>query len=226
MNAVAANLERRALSLWNAVTVVPGAVSAFRRQAITEAGGFRHDTLAEDTDLTLAIHEAGWRVECAPRAIAYTEAPETVGTLVKQRFRWALGTMQCVWKHRSQHFSHRNPALGWFSLPGIWLFQVLLVASAPFMDLLFLQSALLGRWDAILPYFSVFLLSDLLLALVACRMENVKWTQALWVLPMRFIYRPVLSFVIWRAIGAALRGAWVGWGKLERTGTVSTVSAS
>lgn len=223
---VAFNLERRALSLWNAVTVVPGAVSAFRRQAITEAGGFRHDTLAEDTDLTLAIHEAGWRVECAPRAIAYTEAPETVATLVKQRFRWALGTMQCVWKHRSQHFSHRNPALGWFSLPGIWLFQVVLVASAPFMDLLFLQAALLGRWEAVLPYFAVFLVSDLLLALVACRMEPVSWKEALWVLPMRFIYRPVLSFVIWRAIGAALRGAWVGWGKLERTGAVTTASAS
>ena len=215
------NLERRALSQWNAVTVVPGAVSAFRRQAIVESGGFRHDTLAEDTDLTLAIHEAGWRVECAPGAIAYTEAPESVGTLVKQRFRWALGTMQCVWKHRRQHFSTRNPALGWFSLPGIWLFQVLLVASAPFIDVLFLQSALLGRWGAVLPYFSVFLISDLVLAVVACRMESVKWTQALWVLPMRFLYRPVLSFVIWRAIVAALRGAWVGWGKLERTGAVS-----
>lgn len=217
---VAFNLERRALSLWNAVTVVPGAVSAIRRQAIVEAGGLRHDTLAEDTDLTLAIHEAGWRVDCAPDAFARTEAPETVRALIKQRFRWALGTMQCVWKHRRQAFSSRNPALGWFSLPGIWLFQFLLVATAPFMDLLFLQSAVTGHWDVVLPYFAVFLVSDLLLALVACRMEKIPLSMALWVLPMRFIYRPVLSFVVWRATAAALKGAWVGWGKLDRTGTV------
>lgn len=217
---VAFNLDRRALSLWNAVTVVPGAVSAFRRQALLEAGGFRHDTLAEDTDLTLAIHEAGWRIECAPDAVARTEAPETVSALVKQRFRWALGTMQCIWKHRHQTFSRRNLALGWFSLPGVWLFQIVLVASAPFIDLLFFQSAIMGRWDVVLPYFSVFLISDLLLAFAACRMEPVKWTQAFWVLPMRFIYRPLLSYVIWKAIAAALRGAWVGWGKLDRTGNV------
>ncbi len=219
---VAFNLDRRALSLWNAVTVVPGAASAFRRRALLEAGGFRRDTLAEDTDLTLAIHEAGWRIECAPDAIARTEAPETIPALAKQRFRWALGTMQCVWKHRRQTFSRRNPALGWFSLPGVWLFQVLLVATAPFIDLLFLQAAVMGRWDVVMPYFLVFLLSDLLLALAACRMEPVKWTQALWILPMRFLYRPILSWVIWRAIGAALRGTWVGWGKLDRTGNVTS----
>lgn len=223
---VAFNLERRALSFWNAVTVVPGAVSAFRRQAIREAGGFRHDTLAEDTDLTLAIHEAGWRIECAPNAYARTEAPETVATLVKQRFRWALGTLQCVWKHRRQAFSRRNPALGWFSLPGVWLFQFLLVAVAPLIDLLFLQAALAGRWTEVLPYFSVFLLSDLLLAVVACRMEGEKVSSALWMLPMRFVYRPILSFVVWKALAAALRGAWVGWGKLERTGSVVNVSIS
>lgn len=223
---VAFNLERRALSHWNAVTVVPGAVSAFRRRAIAEAGGFRHDTLAEDTDLTLAIHEAGWRVDCAPKAIARTEAPETVRTLVKQRFRWALGTMQCVWKHRRQTFSRQNPALGWFSLPGIWVFQVALVATAPLIDLLFIQSAVMGHWDVVLPYFSVFLVSDLLLALVACRMEGTPLTRALWILPMRFIYRPVLSYVIWKAIFAALRGVWVGWGKLDRTGTVSSAAST
>lgn len=224
---VAFNLERRALSHCNAVTVVPGAVSAFRRRAIVAAGGFRHDTLAEDTDLTLAIHEAGWRVDCAPEAVARTEAPETVRTLVKQRFRWALGTMQCVWKHRGQTFSRQNPVLGWFSLPGIWVFQVALVASAPLIDLLFIQSAVMGHWDVVLPYFLVFLISDLLLAVVAGLMERTPVTRALWVLPMRFIYRPILSYVIWKAIFAALRGVWVGWGKLERTGTVlSSVAAT
>lgn len=219
---MAFNLDRRALSVWNAVTVVPGAVSAFRRQAILDAGGFSHDTLAEDTDLTLAIHKAGWRMECAPRAIARTEAPEAVRPLVKQRFRWALGTMQCIWKHRRQTFSRENFALGWFSLPGVWLFQILLVACAPLIDLLFIQSAIMGRWEVVLPYFLIFLACDLVLAFVACRMESLSWSHALRVIPMRFIYRPILSFVVWRAIGAALRGAWVGWSKLDRTGTVVT----
>jgi peptidoglycan/xylan/chitin deacetylase (PgdA/CDA1 family)/GT2 family glycosyltransferase/spore germination protein YaaH len=102
------NLDRRAYAVWNCITVVPGAISAIRREAIIAAGGFSHDTLAEDTDLTLAIHRAGYKVAYAPEAIAYTEAPETLRQLARQRFRWAFGTLQCVWKHRDMVF---NPSV-------------------------------------------------------------------------------------------------------------------
>lgn len=214
------NLDRRAYAAWNCITVVPGAISAIRREALEAAGGFSRDTLAEDTDLTLAIHRAGYRVEYAPGAIARTEAPETLGQLARQRFRWAFGTLQCVWKHRDLVFNPRFKALGWFSLPGIWFFQVILVAFSPLIDLLFLQSLLMGHAGDILPYFLGFLACDVLLAAIAVAIEGMPLRMALRIIPQRFIHRPLLSYVVWRSLFQAMRGAWVGWGKLPRTASV------
>jgi cellulose synthase/poly-beta-1,6-N-acetylglucosamine synthase-like glycosyltransferase len=214
------NLDRRAYALWNAITVAPGAISAFRREAILAAGGFSHDTLAEDTDLTLEIHQAGFRVAYAPGAVAWTEAPETVGTLARQRFRWAFGTMQSIWKHRWLLGSNRLPGLGWFSLPSIWLFQLGLVAVAPLIDALCLYSLIFGHGMDVVPYFAAFLGADLLLATAACAMEGEPLRTAWRILPMRFVYRPLLSYVVWKSGLRAIRGVWVGWGKLDRTASV------
>ena len=215
------NLDRRAYAAWNCITVAPGAISAVRRSAILAAGGFSYETLAEDTDLTLCIHKAGYRVAYQPEAVAHTEAPETFATLARQRFRWAYGTMQCAWKHRDIVFNPRFKALGWFSLPGIWIFQFILVAFSPFIDFLFLSSILFGHWEDVLPYFLAFLFCDLLLAAAAVAIEGLPLRKALWIIPQRFLYRPLLSYVIWKSLLHAMRGAWVGWGKLQRTATVS-----
>jgi cellulose synthase/poly-beta-1,6-N-acetylglucosamine synthase-like glycosyltransferase/peptidoglycan/xylan/chitin deacetylase (PgdA/CDA1 family)/spore germination protein YaaH len=212
------NLDRRAFTEWNCITVVPGAISAFRRSAIEAAGGFSHDTLAEDTDLTLMLHRLGYQIEYAPNAVAWTEAPETYATLAKQRFRWAYGTMQCLWKHRDLVFNPRYGALGWFSLPGIWFFQIALVALTPFVDGLLLYSALFGHATAIWYYLVAFIAMDLLLATLACHIDEEPPRTALWIIPMRLVYRPLLAWVIWKSIFRALKGALVGWGKLERTG--------
>jgi len=215
------NLDRRAYAAWNCITVAPGAISVVRKSAVLAAGGFSYETLAEDTDLTLSIHKAGYRIEYQPEAVAHTEAPETFSALARQRFRWAYGTLQCACKHRDIIFNPKFKALGWFSLPGIWFFQVILVAFSPFIDLLFFQSLVFGNmWD-ILPYFLAFLLCDLLLSVAAVAMEGLPLRTALRVIPQRFVYRPLLSYVIWKSILHALRGAWVGWGKLQRTATVS-----
>ncbi len=214
------NLDRRAYTEWNCITVVPGAVSALRKSAIEVAGGFSHDTLAEDTDLTLTLHRLGYHIEYAPDAVAWTEAPETLATLAKQRERWAFGTMQCLWKHRDLVFNPRFRALGWFSLPGVWFFQILLVAIAPLVDAVLLYSLIFGHAAAIWYYFAAFLAMDVFLALLACRIEGEPAIKALTIVPMRFVYRPLLSWVIWKSIIRALKGALVGWGKLERTGAV------
>ncbi len=215
------NLDRRAYTEWNCITVVPGAVSALRRSAIQAAGGFSDDTLAEDTDLTLALHRLRYHIAYAPNAVAWTEAPETWRTLAKQRFRWAFGTMQCVWKHRDLVFNPRFGSLGFFSLPGIWFFQILLVALTPLVDAILLFSLLTGHAAAIGYYFIVFLALDLGLAMLACHMEDEPLHRAFTIIPMRLVYRPLLAWVIWKAIVRVLKGAIVGWGKLERTGAVS-----
>ncbi len=215
------NLDRRAYATWNCITVAPGAISAIRRTTIMAAGGFSYETLAEDTDLTLAIHKTGYRVEYQPQAIAYTEAPETFSALASQRFRWAYGTLQCVFKHADILFNPRYKALGFLSLPGILFFQIVLVAFSPAIDVLFIESMIMGRVGAILPYFLVFLLCDVAVAAAALQMEGVPVRQALRIIPQRFLYRPLLSYVVWKSLIHAMRGAWVGWGKLQRTATVS-----
>jgi len=200
--------------------VVPGAVSAIRRKALDDAGGFCLDTLAEDTDLTLCLHKSGYRVEYAPDAIAWTEAPETVRTLMRQRFRWAFGTLQCLWKHRDLVFNPQYGALGWFSLPSIWFFQIVLVALTPVVDGLLIVSLILGGWMAMWAYVLIFLFMDLMLAFLACGLDGEKLRKAWTILPMRVIYRPLLSWVVWKALYRAFKGAWVTWGKTERTASM------
>ena len=214
------NLDRRAYNRWNCITVVPGAISAIRKDAINEAGGLSLQTLAEDTDLTLSLHRHQQRIVYVPDAIAWTEAPETVRTLARQRSRWAYGTLQCLWKHRDMVFNWNYRALGWFSLPSVWFFQIILVAVTPMVDLFLIASLPFGAWNAVLPFIIIFLAMDVILATLACLLERDPIVWALRILPMRLIYRPMLSYCIWKAILRAIKGAWVSWGKLERTASV------
>jgi len=214
------NLDRRAYNRWRCITVVPGAISAVRKDAIDEAGGLSLQTLAEDTDLTLSLHRHRQRIVYVPDAIAWTEAPETVRTLARQRSRWAYGTLQCLWKHRDMVFNWNYRALGWFSLPSIWFFQIILVAVTPIVDLFLIASLPFGVWGAVLPFIITFLAMDVILATLACMLEREPIARAWRILPMRLIYRPMLSYCIWKAILRAIKGAWVSWGKLERTASV------
>jgi cellulose synthase/poly-beta-1,6-N-acetylglucosamine synthase-like glycosyltransferase len=227
----AQNLERRALAALGAVTVVPGAVGAWRRAALEALGGYPDDTLAEDQDLTIAMQRAGWRVEFDPEARAYTEAPETVGGLLKQRFRWSFGTLQCIYKHRAALFDVKRPVLGFIALPQIWLFQIVLTAVAPLIDLAViwsLISAIYGftnhstEWspdDLTRPlfYWAAFIFLDLSAGALGMALERrAPWGDLIWMPVQRFGYRQLMYYVVVKSIDAALHGARVGWGKLER----------
>jgi len=229
------NLDRRAFSLLDCITVVPGAVGAWRRSAVTEVGGFREDTLAEDQDLTLAVRRAGYSIAYADGAIALTEAPDTLRALARQRFRWSFGTLQCAWKHRGTLFRGRYGTLGWIALPNVWLFQLLLPALSPLADLMFVFS-LLSVWatrtshgatyalvnlEQVLTYYAVFLLVDWAAAMIAFLMEPREDKQLTWLIFIqRFAYRQIMYWVVVKSFAAAIRGRVVGWGKLERKATV------
>ena len=232
----AQNLERRALAALGAVTVVPGAVGAWRRSVLSNLGGYPDDTLAEDQDLTLAVQRAGWKVTFDPGARAYTEAPETVSGLLKQRYRWSFGTLQCLWKHRTAMFSLERPTLGFVALPQIWLFQIALTIIAPLVDLAViwsLISAVYGfayhstEWspdDLIqgLEYWAAFILLDLSAGAIGMALERrASWADLVWMPVQRFGYRQLMYYVVLKSIGAALHGVRVGWGKLERRATAA-----
>jgi cellulose synthase/poly-beta-1,6-N-acetylglucosamine synthase-like glycosyltransferase len=218
------NLDRRAYDQWNCVTVVPGAVSAFRKSAIMEAGGLSEDTMAEDTDLTLMIHRLGYKVAYAPTAVAFTEAPDTIAGLVRQRTRWAFGTLQCLIKHNELLFNPQYKGLAFFSVPSTWFFHFFLVALIPAVDALLIFSLLNGAGSAILDYALAFMAVDMITALAACIMEGEQLRQAWLILPMRLLYRPVLAWSVWKAIIRALRGAWFAWGHQERRGLIPAMA--
>ncbi|HXC54347.1 MAG TPA: polysaccharide deacetylase family protein [Rhizomicrobium sp.] len=236
---VAQNLERRALAALGTLTVIPGAVGAWRKSALQAMGGFHSDTLAEDQDLTIGIQVKGYRVRFDSSAVAWTEAPATFSGLAKQRFRWAFGTLQCLWKYRELTFNPRYGALGMIALPQVWLFQIALTALAPLADLLLIWQ-LISQWIAYSQhgaefsntdlitvgiYYAVFIVVDLLAATDGFLMERGEDWSLLWWLPLqRFGYRQLMYYVVVRSISAAIRGAVVGWGKQERTGTVKAHS--
>ncbi|MBR7618171.1 glycosyltransferase [Phenylobacterium sp. 20VBR1] len=237
----AQNLERRALAAVGAVTVVPGAVGAWRKSALAALGGYPADTLAEDQDLTLAVQRAGWRVEFDPEARAYTEAPETVSGLLKQRFRWSFGTLQCLWKHRAGLFDVKRPVLGFIALPQIWLFQILLTVVAPLVDAAVVWSVGAGVYDAFyhpvqwspddlarpLFYWAAFIFLDLSAGALGMAMERrAPWGDLIWLPAQRFGYRQLMYYVVLKSIRTAVHGARVGWGKLERTATAAVEASS
>jgi cellulose synthase/poly-beta-1,6-N-acetylglucosamine synthase-like glycosyltransferase len=216
--------------------VVPGAVGAWRRTALTELGGYPHDTLAEDQDLTLAFQQAGWRVEFDSSARAYTEAPDTVKGLLNQRFRWSFGTLQCLWKHRGGLFNPKHPVLGFVALPQIWLFQIVLTVAAPLVDLAIVTSlgwAIYAKayhpveWspdDTIrsLFYWAAFIFLDLSAGALGMALERkAPWSDLVWLPIQRFGYRQLMYWVVIKSVVTAIRGYRVGWGKLERRATAT-----
>ncbi len=217
------NLDRRALDYLNAITVVPGAVGAWRKELVIECGGFLHDTLAEDADLTLAIRRRGYVIRYEQDAIAYTEAPEDTKSLVKQRFRWVFGTLQAAWKHRDALFVPKYGTLGFIALPSIWIFQLLLSALAPFAEVAMVLSLFAGEWRIVLLYYLAFFVLELLTGFLAYALEGL----APWDLSLLFFqtiyYRQIMLYVLGKSLVYAMRGRLVGWGKLERRATVSAM---
>ncbi|CAN5364852.1 glycosyltransferase [soil metagenome] len=231
------NFDRRAFSSLNCITVVPGSVGAWRRSVIEDAGGFSSDTLAEDQDLTIQIRKMGHRIGYEEDAIGWTEAPDSLRNLAKQRFRWSFGTLQCMWKHKNALLNPRYGTLGFIAMPNVWIFQVFFPLISPMMDLMFiwtLVGAAIGYFEhqqeyahtptnlnEVLFYYSLFLAVDWFGAFVAFLMEKSEQKSLLgWLLIQRFGYRQVMYWVMVKSVYTAIRGAVVGWGKLERKATV------
>jgi peptidoglycan-N-acetylglucosamine deacetylase len=228
------NMEKRAFDLLNCITVVPGALGAWRKQAIEAAGGITADTVAEDADLTIAIRRLGWRITYDEEAIAWTEAPDTPGQLIRQRFRWTFGTLQSFWKHGETVFRPKYGTLGFIALPNIFIFQIALPLVSPILDLLFLGSLLLwglaGLHITQIPhlwtdadmqrsvvFFLGFLIIDVLPCVVAFALERREdWTLLVPVLLQRFYYRQLMYIVLFRSVKEAVSGRPVGWKGVEK----------
>ncbi|MGV8877573.1 MAG: glycosyltransferase [Sphingobacteriaceae bacterium] len=213
------NMDRRAFDAINSITVVPGAIGAFRKSAIQKAGGFTSDTLAEDCDLTMRILKQGYIVRNCAEAIAYTEAPETINMLLKQRFRWSFGVMQSFWKNREVLFNKKYKYFGMAGMPNILLFQIILPLFSPLADLMMLIN-LFDDPGLMLNYYLAFILVDLVVSLIAFRMEKEDYRKLIYIIPQRFVWRQLMYYVLFKSIQKAIKGELHSWGILKRTGTM------
>jgi cellulose synthase/poly-beta-1,6-N-acetylglucosamine synthase-like glycosyltransferase/peptidoglycan/xylan/chitin deacetylase (PgdA/CDA1 family) len=222
------NFDRRAFDLLNCITVVPGAIGAFNKDAIIKAGGFTSDTLAEDCDLTMRLHRNNYIVKNCTTAISYTEAPETLKQFLKQRFRWSFGVMQCFWKHRDAFLRRKYKTLGFVALPNILIYQIILPFLSPLADLVLVTSLIMAALNIIpisathiVLYYVVFQLVDIAGAALAFSFEKESYKKLWWMLPQRFIYRQLMYYILIKSINKALKGELQGWGVLKRTGNVN-----
>jgi len=237
------NFERRALDVLGAVSVVPGAIGAWRVSAVREARGYHIDTVAEDADLTMALLRRGYRVEYEDMALAYTEAPTTPNGLMRQRFRWSFGILQAVYKH-SGVFA-RKGALGWVALPNIVIFQILLPLVSPLIDIMFVVGTIWyyiqkhfhpdstdpAGFHKLVAFFFAFLVIDFIASAIAFALERRRPDdkEDAWLLSQvwlqRFAYRQLFSIVLFKTLKRALEGRKFAWDKLERTAAVNYVPA-
>ncbi|NVO19091.1 MAG: glycosyltransferase [Bacteroidetes bacterium] len=219
------NFERRAFDTLNAIMVVPGAIGAFRKDAVLQSGAFSTDTLAEDCDLTLRLLRKNFIVKCCNEALAYTEVPEKMNMLVKQRLRWSFGIMQSFWKHRDLMFTRKKLNMSWVLLPHLLIFQLILPLISPLVDITFLISLFMPQsWLIVVFYFAYFAL-DLCISLLSFKIENEEFKAVF--IPVlflqRIIYRQVLWYVLLKSYLRAIKGELATWGFLNRTGNVKQV---
>jgi len=210
-------LDRSAAAVLDAVMITPGACAAWRKEAVLQAGGYSDATLAEDCDITLMLHQLGWKVEQADEAVAYTEAPETLDDLLKQRVRWMYGTLQAVWRHRNMLLRPRYGWLGMLVMPIAATTILVPLVFTPFIvcslfQLLVQQGAL-----QVLLCFGAFAVIYGGMALVSVILQRERKVPLLMVPLYRFIYEPLRVYLLYTSLGTALRGVRLGWNKLERT---------
>ena len=214
------NFDRMAYSNINAITVIPGAIGAFRKDVLEAVGGFTTDTLAEDCDLTMSINEHGYLIENENYAVAMTEAPESLRQFIKQRIRWCFGVMQTFWKHRASLFAPSKGGFGMWAMPNMLIFQYIIPTFSPIADVLMLIGLFSGNASQIFIYYLIFLLVDASVSIMAYIFEHESLWVLLWIIPQRFFYRWIMYYVLFKSYLKAIKGELQTWGVLKRTGHV------
>ncbi len=215
--------------------IISGAFGIYKKQEVIEIGGYTHDTDTEDLELVVRLHEhmrrkkQPYRVVFVPDPVCWTEAPESLRVLARQRNRWHRGLLQTVWLHKKMLFNPRYGAVGMFAFPYFAVFELI----GPFIEtagyLVVLLSLLLGLLD--LPFFLMFLavsvLYGIFLSVAAILLEEISfrrypgWVDLVklftYAVLENFGYRQILSAMKVKAFWDAIRRRRA-WGRMQRRG--------
>jgi len=217
------NMARSAQSFVNLVNIIPGPIGVFRRKAIEDAGFYASDTFAEDADLTLNILAKGWKIYYEPRAISYTEAPEKLQQLLKQRYRWTRGILQSLRKHKNMM---TNPTINFGTTFILWqmfyeslLWPVMNIISNAF----FIFAALVfGKSELIFFWWAGLAILDLTSALYCIAAEKEEFRLVFYAIIYRMFFILLIDICKMMSTIEEFLGIEMTWGKLERLGTLKS----
>ena len=234
---ISQSVMRRAYEVFNGILVVPGAIGAWRKDAVFASGLVSGDTITEDADLTVALHRSRFKVVYAPLARSYTEAPNSVSAFMQQRLRWSLGMLQVAWKHKGAIIEGRP--VGFISiLDAVW-YRIVSSFVYPLVDIIVLSTVAtwgyriatqgsLGLTDlsisVIILFFALTFLDVINLAAAFWFERRFEWKLLFLVPFLRFGYRQLLYISSMRSIIHALSGRLRGWQKLKRTDTAQIIN--
>ncbi len=219
------NVYRRALDLFGSVTVVPGALGAYRREVLEGSGLYDPDTLVEDFDVTMKTLKTGKVVQASTAAIAYTEAPQTMGQLIRQRLRWYRGNFQALWKHRDAAFNARYGFLQKLAFP----FMIVSMVFTPFAGVITIISAIMaiasGVGLMLVPTFLYFCLLQLLLSLLAIELDKEDIKLSLYTPFFIFGYKQLCDFTMIKGLVDVISHRGLKWTNVKRIGAKVSKSA-
>ena len=219
------NIYRRALDVFGSVTVVPGALGAYRRDTLEGSGQYDPDTLVEDFDVTMKTLKSGKVVQASTTAIAYTEAPQTLGELIKQRLRWYRGNFQALWKHRDAAFNARYGFLQRLAFP----FLIVSMVFTPFAGMITIIAAFMaiatGVGMLLIPTFLYFCLLQFLLTLLALELDKEDVKLALYTPLFIFGYKQLCDFTMIKGLIDVLLHRGLKWTNVKRIGAKVSKSA-
>jgi cellulose synthase/poly-beta-1,6-N-acetylglucosamine synthase-like glycosyltransferase len=217
------NVPRRAFDLLDVSVVIPGPLGAFRKRYLRTVGAYDPDTVAEDFDTTVKVHKARDGLLVGVRnvtdAVAYTEAPERIRDLIKQRKRWYGGMTQTVIKHSDRRLALHAGTYSSTTVPYIYLTLFAIPLLELVMTSIGLTLAILTGFFWYVVAFIVYSLLETLTSLLALRLD--KEDLRLVVLSPMFVlgYRQLLDLIRVYAFYEILRGR-MKWSRSERYGSM------
>ncbi len=215
---VGLNIQRRAFSYIGCMQVISGAIGAFRRDVLTNIGGYSHDTLVEDMDITIAVSKAGYEVIFAPEAIAYTEAPESINDFIKQRYRWTLGGFKILKKYQDMIFNPKYGRMGMVGLPYFMIFPWIDVSISLLLILTLLTVFFTGNYLLLFVFLAIMLTAQAVIVAYALRIDKERWYLVFIVVLENVWYSHLLNYITLKAGIDHLRNKATSWNKVARLG--------
>ncbi|MDR3610062.1 MAG: glycosyltransferase [Ignavibacteriaceae bacterium] len=217
------NMARSAQSFVNLVNIIPGPIGLFRKTAIETAGYYSSDTFAEDADLTLKILASGWKIYYEPNSISYTEAPDKLQQLMKQRYRWTRGILQSIRKHKKLLL---NPTINFGDTFILWsmVYEALIWPTMNIVaNLFFIIAAFVYGFTSLLFFWWAGLaLLDLVTALYSVAVEKEELRLVWYAIVYRMFFILVIDICKAMSTIEEFLGIRMSWGKLERVGLLKT----